>query len=87
MKTDCKQKASPFTPTIKTKKDPIPPQAFLDTLQEHLKKGDFKTIKAMLTALEKENYVYSDFCHKIRHFVATYDDDAIQTYLSRLTKE
>jgi len=82
-----KQKKDLKPPTIKTKKDPIPPQAFLDTLQEHLKKGDFKTIKAMLTALEKENYVYSDFCHKIRHFVATYDDDAIQTYLSRLTKE
>ena len=80
------QKDSP-RPAIKSKKDPLPPKSFLDTLKKHLKKGDFKSIKAMLTALEKENYLYSDFCYKIRHLVSTYDDDAIEAYISRLTKE
>lgn len=71
----------------KNKKDPIPPSDVLGTLREHLKKGDFKSIKAMLTSLEKENYLFSDFCYKIRHFAAAYDDDAIEEYLSRITKE
>ena len=80
------KKDDPWTPP-KSKKDPIPPKNFLDTLKKHLKKGDFKSIKAMLTTLEKENYVYSDFCYKIRHLVSTYDDDAIVAYIDRLTKE
>lgn len=70
-----------------TKEGPVPPKELVDTLRKHLKKGDFKSIKAMLATLEKEDYRFSDFCYKIRHFVAAYDDDGIEEYLSRLTKE
>ncbi len=69
------------------RKEVVPPADVLERLREHLRKGDFKSIKSMLSALEKEHYIYSDFCYKIRHFVAAYDDDAIEAYLERITKE
>lgn len=76
-----------YRPHTSNRPEPVPPQAFLDTLLEHLQRGDFKSIKTMLAALEKKEYRFGGFCHTLRHFVSTYDDDAIIEYIGRITKE